>query len=265
MTSSFSGRTRGWVNRRSAPGASIERPFWANLSRWLFYIPEAQAHPLDLRYQHYLYELFHQTPLSRKVHVIGMVASTASALTWAASLTRGGDAVLGLALLSFQLVMGLRHELYRMLPTIAGLNVALWIFVRAAWTPFQSGLAERIPLVSPFSIMLAAAFAQAIAHALESRAPDLANGGWRPMREWLKHWEPWSLVPGGILTEFISSPRNLFLIWIEAARGLGAKAVSWEQWLPICEAIRTSDNPPVRRHEFLVVLESWLPAPEKPG
>lgn len=208
----------------AATASACERPP-SRVRSWLdaaLVVPDAQVRWLDADYQLYTYELFHKHPANRWVHALGIPLGAAATAAWLV----GTPAALpvGLALGALHLFLALRLRTPSLLAALAPLHAGIWLFGEHVIGP-----ALAVVGLHPLFVVLGAAFAQYVAHLFEVMVPPPVAGS--------AHWQERGrffagltvphairlvlLAPFHILVELVSSPRNLFLLVLGGARGMG--------------------------------------------
>ncbi len=192
----------------------------------VFIVPASQIHVLDLAYQLYVYELFHQNKLNRLSHLVGIPISLMATYVLLSPLPWASEAAL-VIVAGLQLMLFARATLRSLLPAVLIFHVALWLFAMGVMSHVFvfSG-----PLwLHPATHVLFWPALQYATHALESNIPPPVSGGtqWVQTRDLLlgrsnqNRAVLLALAPFQVFVELISSHRNSFLWVLLPAERLG--------------------------------------------
>jgi hypothetical protein len=196
----------------------------AFMAIWI--VPEGQIRVLSLTYQEHLFRLFHERRLNRFSHYIGIPMALS---TMYAALPVSWAAAVALAIALLHSAIAIRNRLWMMCAVAAAAQGMLVTFGACILSPFYATPSSL--WFSPWLHIIGWSFLQYSTHWLEPRIPE--PWGTKPMmpkREWLRERGFRHLflaavaLPSHVLVEWVSSPRNLFLILLRLVHWCGYRS-----------------------------------------
>jgi hypothetical protein len=152
----------------------------AFMAIWI--VPESQIRVLSLNYQEHLFRLFHERPLNRFSHYIGIPMALS---TMYAALPVSWAAAVALAIALLHSAIAIRNRLWMMCAVAAAAQGMLVTFGACILSPFYATPSSL--WFSPWLHIIGWSFLQYSTHWLEPRIPE--PWGTKPMmpkREWLR-------------------------------------------------------------------------------
>jgi hypothetical protein len=222
----------------------------AFMAIWI--VPESQIYILSLTYQEHLFRLFHKRLLNRISHYIGIPLAAATmyaALPFPFALALAGTITM------LHIAIAARHRLWALCGLVLLVQSALALLAVLVLAPFYAG--HSALWASPWLHVFGWSFLQYATHALEARVPaPWGRTNMTPRDEWLReanlsHWilVLLALIPH-VVVEWISGPRNLFLILLRLMRHAGYNPPALKKIDANLDRIGARREPVLRHNHF---------------
>jgi hypothetical protein len=193
----------------------------AFLGVWI--VPDSQVRVLSLAYQEHLFRLFHRHRINRLMHYIGIPMAM---MTLYAAVGTFGALCIALLIAGLHTIIAVQHRLWLLGAVAVTAQIGFVVIADRVLSPLYSGNANF--WASPWVHIFGWSFLQYSGHALESELPKpWGRRTMTPIDQWLRKARARHLVLAAVamiphvFVEWVSGPRNLFLVWIRLARSLG--------------------------------------------
>ena len=218
----------------------------------IWIVPESQVYVLNLAYQEYLFRLFHDRLLNRISHYIGIPMAAA---TMYATLPVPLALSLAATITILHVAVAARYRLWTLCALALGVQAALGVFAVKVLAPFYAGHSGF--WFSPGLHVFGWSFLQYATHALETNMPaPWGDKSMTPRDEWIRQAGLKRFLLLGlaifphVFVEWVSGPRNLFLILLRLARHLGYQSPALEKIDRNLNGLHTKSEPVLRHDDF---------------
>lgn len=228
---------------------------FCRVMRAMFVVPETQVHILDFSYQLYTFLLFHKVFVNRLSHYIGIPIAMVCMYVFLHAYSGAAGVFFG-CVLGIHLALAFGNGFKKLIPLLLSVHVFLWIASLVADKYWFSQHTEWFH--HPIFYAFICSLFQYLTHLLEKTMPSpfSKKENFIEMINWLKtaglkdYALAIMLVPNHIFVEWVSGPRNLFLIILRAANVMGYQPINFSDQVKKMNQVADDLNAPLYYKSF---------------